>query len=79
MGGPQVTSITDGKGEIINGVIAPGDIISEVNNVQPTRPSDILFGEKDSVVRLSVVSASGPQGECVARVSWRVECVCACP
>ena len=73
-----MTSITDGKGEIINGVIAPGDIISEVNNAQPTRPSDILFGEKDSVVRLSVVSASGPQGGRFARGSWRVECVRAC-
>jgi hypothetical protein len=54
-----VTSITDGKGSIINGVIEPGDIISEVNNARPTRPSDILFGEKDSVVKLTVVSASG--------------------
>lgn len=59
-----MTSVSDGNGNIINGTLEPGDIISEVNNVLPSRAADITFGPKDSTVKLSVVSCSGRDFEC---------------
>lgn len=83
----QVTSVTDGSGAIINGTIEPGDIISEVDNVLPSCAKDILFGAKDSVVKLTVISASGSDFECTVMRNvpvrvwqrWhRKEVLCAC-
>lgn len=85
--GLQVTSVTDGSGTIINGTIEPGDIISEVDNVPPSCADDILFGAKGSVVKLTVVSASGSDFECTVMRNmpvrvwqrWhRKEVLCAC-
>jgi hypothetical protein len=83
----QVTSVTDGSGAIINGTIEPGDIISEVDDVLPSCANDILFGAKDSVIKLTVVSASGSDFECTVMRNmpvrvwqrWhRKEVLCAC-
>ena len=61
---PQVTSVTDATGFLINGTIEAGDIVCEVDNATPASARDILFGAKDSVVKLTMVSASGSDFEC---------------
>ena len=63
----KVTSVTDGKGNLINGTIQPGDIILEVERAPPQSAQQIIFGEKDSVVKLSILSASGYDFECTVK------------
>ena len=63
----KVTSVTDGKGNLINGTIQPGDIILEVERAPPKSAQQIIFGEKESVVKLSILSASGYDFECTVK------------
>ena len=50
----KVTSVTDSDGHMINDAIACGDIIVQVDGAQPASKEALLWGERDSVVELSV-------------------------
>ena len=50
----KITSVTDSDGHIITNAIACGDRIVQVDGAQPVSHEALLFGERDSVVELSV-------------------------